>query len=79
MTTLALPFPSGRGTPRPSGRGARRRDVRRFFSGLVDSIREGHALAARYDTLARKSDAELARLGLRREDIPAAVFFARKR
>jgi uncharacterized protein YjiS (DUF1127 family) len=79
MTALSLPLPSGRGTPLPSGRGTRRRGVRRFLSELVDGLREGHALATRYDTLARKSDAELARLGLKREDIPRAVFSGRKR
>jgi uncharacterized protein YjiS (DUF1127 family) len=71
MTTLALPFPSGRGT--------RRLGVLRFFSDLFDGVREGHELAARYEALARKSDSELARLGLRREDIPQAVFASRSR
>ena len=79
MTALSLPFPSGRGTPLPSGRGTRRLGILRFFSELVDGLREGHALATRYDALARKSDAELARLGLKREDIPRAVFASRKR
>jgi hypothetical protein len=79
MTALSLPFPSGPGTPLPSGRGTRRIGVLRFFSELVDGLREGHALATRYDILARKSDAELARLGLTRQDIPRAVFATRKR
>ena len=78
MTALSLPFPSGRGTPLPSGRGTRRLGVLRFFSQLVDGLRQGQALAARYDTLARKSDTELARLGLKREDIPRVVFLGRK-
>jgi len=79
MTALSLPFPSGRGTPLPSGRGTRRLGILRFFSELVDGLREGHALATRYDALARKSDTELARLGLKREDIPRAVFATAKR
>jgi hypothetical protein len=78
MTALSLPFPSGRGTPLPSGRGTRRLGVLRFFSELAHGLREGHTLATRYDTLARKSDTELARLGLKREDIPRVVFFGRK-
>jgi uncharacterized protein YjiS (DUF1127 family) len=78
MTALSLPFPSGRGTPLPSGRGTRRLGVLRFFSELASGLREGHTLATRYDMLARKSDTELARLGLKREDIPRVVFFGRK-
>jgi hypothetical protein len=78
MTALALPFPSGRGTPLPSGRGTRRLGVLRFFSELAGGLREGHSLATRYDMLARKSDTELARLGLKREDIPRVVLFGRK-
>ena len=79
MTALSLPFPSGRGAPLPSGRGTRCLGILRLFSELVDGLREGHALATRYDALARKSDAELARLGLKREDIPRAVFLGRNR
>jgi hypothetical protein len=71
MTTLALPFPSGRHTRRSGAR----QYVADFFSGL----REGLALAARYDQLSSKSDSELARLGLRREDIPRAVLAGRGR
>jgi hypothetical protein len=78
MTALSLPFPSGRGTPLPSGRGTPRLGVLRFFSELAGGLREGHALATRYDMLARKSDTELARLGLKRQDIPRVVFFGRK-
>ncbi len=71
MTTLTLPFPSGRGTARTG--------PLRFFSGLVAGIRDGLALAARYDRLARMSDSELARLGLRREDVPRAALTGHKR
>ena len=69
MGTLTLPFPSGRRT----GRGG----ILGFLNGLADGIRDGLVLAARYDTLASKSDAELARLGLRREDIPQATLRGR--
>jgi hypothetical protein len=69
MATLTLPL--------PSGRGARRIGFVEFIAGIVDGIREGRALAGRYEALARKSDAELARLGLTREDIPRAVLSAK--
>ena len=71
MTALTFPLPSGRGT-RPVG-------VMQFLSDLVYGVREGHALAVRYDVLSHKSDAELARIGLRREDVPRAVFAGKKR
>lgn len=71
MTTLTLPFPSGRGN---GGNG-----VVRFLSGLADGIRDGLALAARYDRLACMSDAELARLGLRRKDIARAALSSGRR
>ena len=71
MTTLTLPFPSGRGTDRGG--------ILRFLSGLADGIRDGLALARRYDTLSAMSDSELARLGLRREDIPRAALIGRRR
>jgi hypothetical protein len=62
MTVLTFPLPAGR-PPRRNG-------VLHFLNGLADGVREGMATAARYDVLARKTDAELARLGLRREDVP---------
>ena len=71
MTTLTLPLPSGRGT------GSRRFGVLRLFGDFADGLREGLALARRYDTLTAKSETELARLGLRREDIPQAALRGR--
>ena len=71
MTTLTLPLPSGRGT------GARRFSVLRFLNDFADGLREGLALARRYDTLTAMSDTELARLGLRRKDIPQAALRGR--
>ena len=71
MTTLTLPFPSGRGT------GTRRFSILRFFSDFADGLRDGLELARRYDTLTAMSDTELARIGLRREDIPQATLRGR--
>ncbi len=73
MTALTLPFPSGRGA------GTRRFSILRFFSEFAQGLREGIELAKRYDTLNSKTDSELARLGLRREDIPQAVLAGRAR
>ena len=72
MTSLTLPLPSGRGNRGNGG-------FLRFLNGLADGLREGVALARRYDSLAQKSDAELARLGLRREDVPRAALLGRRR
>ena len=69
MTTLTLPLPSGRGTPRFS--------VLRFLNDFADGLRDGLELARRYDTLTAMSDTDLARLGLRREDIPQATLRGR--
>jgi uncharacterized protein YjiS (DUF1127 family) len=51
--------------------------VAQYLSDLAEGIREGQQLARRYDALARQSDAELARLGIKREDIPHVVMFGR--
>ena len=67
MTTLTLPFPSGRGA------GTRRFSILRFFNDLADGMRNGLELARRYDTLTAMSETELARIGLRRQDIPQAT------
>jgi hypothetical protein len=65
MSTLVLTH------GRPQGR--RRlgffRPVREFFDGL----RLARAMAHRYDVLASLSDAELAKHGINREDIPTLV------
>jgi len=73
MTTLTLPFPSGRGA------GTRRFSILRFFHEFAEGVREGVELAKRYDTLNSKTDSELASLGLRREDVPQAVLAGRGR
>jgi hypothetical protein len=71
MATMTFPLPSGRGT--------RRLGILEYISEFIDGISEGRELASRYAQLAHKSDAELARLGLRREDIPRVVFAGRRR
>ena len=53
--------------------------VAEYLSDLAEGIREGRKLATRYSELARCSDAELRRLGIRREDIPQIVMFGRVR
>jgi uncharacterized protein YjiS (DUF1127 family) len=67
MTTLTLPFPSGRGAD------TKRFSILRFLNAFADGMRHGIELARRYDTLTAMSDSELARIGLRREDIPQAT------
>jgi hypothetical protein len=72
MTTLTLPFPSGRG-----GAHTKRFSILRFLNDFADGVRDGMELARRYDTLTAMSDSELARIGLRREDIPQATLRGR--
>ncbi len=49
----------------------------RFF-GFFAVVEEAHAAAARFETLARLSDAELARRGLKREGLAQAVLAKRR-
>jgi hypothetical protein len=46
------------------------------FYGLFAAVQQAHATAARFETLAHLSDAELARRGLKREGLAQAVFAA---
>ena len=62
MTALTLSVLS-RGTPWLKA-------VTRFFADLFAGIREGREMAYRYEALSRLSDAELARRGITRADIP---------
>jgi uncharacterized protein YjiS (DUF1127 family) len=66
MTTLAMRLPSGREARRGT-----------FFATLMGAIEEGLLKAERYQALSRKTDAELADLGLRREDLPRTVMFGK--
>ena len=68
MATFAFQMPSGRA---PRGES--------FLSALFAAFGEGLGKARRYQTLARKSDAELAQLGIAREDLPRVVMFGRPR
>src|SRR5262245_56254643 len=68
MTTLALP--GRREMPR----------LRRLLGAVSDflaGIRLARALAGYYNTLSRLSDADLARRGIAREDIPSLVVNAK--
>jgi hypothetical protein len=49
-----------------------------YFDGLFAVVQEAHATAARFEQLAQMSDAELARLGLKREGLAQAVFTGAK-
>jgi uncharacterized protein YjiS (DUF1127 family) len=65
MSTLSLHLPSGRAYRRP-----------RLFAlalQIAAGIGDGLRWMRRYQALANKTDAELARLGLKREDIPRVV------
>ena len=68
MATLSFQLPSGRA---PRGES--------FLSALVSAFHEGVGKARRYQMLARKSDAELAELGVSREDLPRVVMFGKPR
>src|SRR5262249_60257008 len=72
MTTLTLPFPSGRPAP------ARRFSILRFFNDFADGLHEGLKLARPYDTLTAKTDTDPARLRLRRPDIPQPTLRVRR-
>jgi hypothetical protein len=45
------------------------------FAVLFSAIEEGLVSAARYETLARKTNSELANLGVDRKDLPRFVMF----
>jgi hypothetical protein len=47
------------------------------LGSLLAAVGEGFNKAELYERLARKSDAELAALGLRREDLPRVVMFGK--
>jgi hypothetical protein len=62
MTATALQF-----SPRRSYLGG---SVTRLFLNLVDGFREAQEISHRYEQLSHLSDAELAALKMRREDLP---------
>ncbi len=65
MSTLSLPL--------PSGRGFRRSRVIDLGIMVVAGIRDGLRMLRRYKSLAYKTDKELARIGVKRENIPNVV------
>jgi hypothetical protein len=70
MTTQTLPL-SAAATTRSAG------PIAAFFRALAHGIRQGRTAQARFDRVQRLqalSDAELARRGLKREDIVRHVF-----
>jgi len=62
MTAIALQFPSGRDSPRGG--------FMRLVRNLINGFREARDISYRYEQLSHLSDAELAALKLRREDLP---------
>jgi hypothetical protein len=69
MTTIAL-TQLITGTPAFIGR------LGQHFSNFLDGIGEARTMAEQFKTLSRLSDAQLARRGLKREEIPQAVLEA---
>jgi uncharacterized protein YjiS (DUF1127 family) len=67
MTTATL--------PRLSTPAARPLGVFRLLADLVAGVIEARGIEQRYHELSRLSNAELARLGLTRQDIPRAAVF----
>ena len=63
MNTLVLPRTGAPRRPR----------FFRIIADFLDGIRLARAMAHQYEVLSRLSDGELARRGLKREDIPQAV------
>jgi len=66
MSALALRAPSAISSFLHKFFHALGRDIRMFLEG----VREANEIAARYEQLSRLSDAELARRGITRTDIP---------
>lgn len=67
MTTLTFPTVS---TP---GRSGRVKSVFGFVRAVFEGVREGNAIATRYQRLSRMRDSELAQLGLNRDEVPQAA------
>ena len=70
MTTIALQFPSGRGYPR--------RSFTRLVLNLINGFREAQAISYRHAQLSHLSDAALAALKMRREDLPRIALRGRR-
>ena len=70
MTALALKFPSGRDDPR--------RGFTRLVLNLINGFREAQDISHRYAELSHLSDADLAALKMRREDLPRIALRGRR-
>jgi hypothetical protein len=75
MSTFVLPNSPGAAGAQSETR--RRNGFFRPFTEFLDGIRLARAMAHRYEVLSRKSDAELAAAGIRREEIPSLVVNAK--
>lgn len=70
MSTLSLPLPSGRAERRSHPIGS-------ALFQIAAGVRDGLRWMRRYQALSYKSDAQLARIGLTRQDLPRAVVTGR--
>jgi hypothetical protein len=69
MTTIALQFPSGRGTRHVS--------IFNIMGTWVSAIEDGRRAAQVYESLSRMSDENLAKRGLHRGDLPRVAVFGK--
>ena len=51
--------------------------IGRFFSNIVEGLRDAREIESRYDALSRMSDEALACRGISREDIPRVAVIGR--
>lgn len=65
MSTLTLSSGPNRGTFV--------HNILAVLAKVAGGVRDGNAMARRYEVLSRMSDGQLAALGLRREDVPQAA------
>jgi hypothetical protein len=77
MPSVALQFPSGRGTSR-GGVARLARDLIRCVVQIVAAIAEAREIARHYYELSRLSDADLRKRGLTRENIARFVLLGRR-
>jgi hypothetical protein len=77
MPSVALQFPSGRGTGR-SGISRRAQDLVRNITELLTAIAEARDIARHYYELSRLSDADLRKHGLTRDNIARFVLLGRR-
>jgi hypothetical protein len=78
MPSIALQFPSGRGTGR-SGLSRIARELVGLAATIISAIAEARETATRYHELSRLSDAELQKRGLTRATIARFALLGRTR